>query len=174
MTASDHLKHRTGSLGGDQIPEEAAEALASAEYQPHRFGNTPAWFAACVRLAKRALTAEAALAQKTREVEEQERDWWVRLGKFRKALHEAGLHGHYNLLQEHFEDESGQWECLVAERDELRAQVEQLQRQVAEMSKPVTPHEFSNACDQNVGGKKLATDGITIFNRLLTSRARTK
>jgi hypothetical protein len=32
--------------------------------------------------------------------------WWIRLGKFRKALHDAGLHGHYNLLQEHFQSET--------------------------------------------------------------------
>ena len=38
---------------------EAAEKLASAEYKPHRFGDGPAWFAACVRLAQRLLSLEA-------------------------------------------------------------------------------------------------------------------
>ena len=57
----------------------------------------------------------------------------MRLGKFRMALHAANLHGHYNLLQEHFEDEAGKWEelqqqvaALEARNRELTGVVEQL------------------------------------------------
>ena len=52
-----------------------------------------------------------------------EREWWVRIGKFRKALSTAGFHGHYNLFQEHFQDESGKWEAKEREIERLKAQV---------------------------------------------------
>ena len=52
-----------------------------------------------------------------------EREWWVRIGKFRKALSAAGFHGHYNLFQEHFQDESGKWEAKEREIERLKAQV---------------------------------------------------
>ncbi len=55
-----------------EMPEDlsdAAEKLANSMYEPHRFGDTPAWFGACVKLAmrylaekQRAETAEARLA----------------------------------------------------------------------------------------------------------------
>ena len=35
---------------------------------------------------------------------DQKDDWWLRLGKFRKALEQNDLHGHYTLFQEHFAD----------------------------------------------------------------------
>ena len=38
---------------------EAAEKLADSMYKPHRFGDTPAWFNACVRLAQQRLYLEA-------------------------------------------------------------------------------------------------------------------
>ena len=40
------------------IPEEDAERLASETYEPHRFGDCPAWFSASVKLAHRCLTVE--------------------------------------------------------------------------------------------------------------------
>ena len=61
-----------------------------------------------------------------------EREWWVRIGKFRKALNAAGLHGHYNLLQEHFQDESGKWEAKEREIERLTEQVERLSRPFSE------------------------------------------
>lgn len=115
-TPADHIKHRTGSLGGDQVTEEAAEALAIAEYQPHRFGDTPAWFAACVRLAKRALTAESALAQKTRECEE------LRKENERLEIY-RGL----------AKDRTEALGSCIEKRTTAEAQLEQLQRQVAEL-----------------------------------------
>jgi len=45
----------------ERITNERAEELASEYYRPHRFGDTPAWYDASVRLAKRALEAEAKL-----------------------------------------------------------------------------------------------------------------
>jgi hypothetical protein len=62
------------------------------------------------------------------ELAAKEREWWVRLGKFRKALDAAGLHGHYNLLQEHFQDESGKWEAKEREIERLTAQYLVLRR----------------------------------------------
>jgi hypothetical protein len=50
--------------------------------------------------------------------------------------------------------------------------VADLSAENARLKQPVTPHEFSSACDHNVGGKKMATDGITIFNRVLASRSK--
>jgi len=40
---------------------EAAEKEARKYYEPHRFGDAPAWFDACVRMAQRALLAESQL-----------------------------------------------------------------------------------------------------------------
>ncbi len=56
-----------------------------------------------------------------------EDDWWVRLGKFRMALHAANLHGHYNLLQEHFEGEAGKWEELQQQVAALEARNKKLE-----------------------------------------------
>jgi len=44
-----------------------------------------------------------------------ETDFYVRLGQFRKALNEAGLHGHYNLFQTWFGEETDQGDAVLVE-----------------------------------------------------------
>ena len=70
-----------------------------------------------------------------------EREWWVRLGKFRKALDAAGLHGHYNLLQEHFQDESGKWEAQEREIERLTAQVERAEKSCSQLADGVVRYK---------------------------------
>ena len=70
-----------------------------------------------------------------------EREWWVRLGKFRKALDAAGLHGHYNLLQEHFQDESGKWEAKEREIETLKAQVERAEKSCSQLADGVVRYK---------------------------------
>ena len=126
MTASDHLKHRTGSLGGDQIPEDLmTDEQLDAELRSYGISEsdidkqlarikkaikekTPTISEQLTHSKEdwkeRAFAAEAALAQKTREDARRTSEYW-------KAEHLAGN----------------------KEIDALKAQVEQLGRQVAEM-----------------------------------------
>jgi len=96
----------------------------------------------------RAENAEAALAQKTRECEEERQ---IGIG-----------------LAQQCGNAIARWNQCVEERDALKAQVEQLGRQVAEMRKPVTDEEW----------RELATCGSFAWrihvDKIIASRARTK
>lgn len=72
----------------------------------------PAWDkAAQDALASTASSTDEWLAQQLRAATNAvDLAWRGRLGEFRKALHEAGLHGHYNIFQKFFGDELKDWD----------------------------------------------------------------
>lgn len=159
---ADHLKHRTGSLGGDQVScelsNEQLEHIASnpdaaldyaAEACPEDLQQL-----AGELLAKRVIyeSVSAALAHKTRECEDARRtsEYW-------KAEHLAGN----------------------KEIDALKAQVEQLGRQVAEMSSAsetlITMLEATDTCLRSWNGTGSPVNiEYGIEQVRLASRARTK
>ena len=73
-----------------------------------------------------------------------ETQWWVRLGKFRMALDAANLHGHYNLLQEHFEDEAGKWEEVQQQVAALEARNRELMDVVEQLLASAHPHPIEH------------------------------
>lgn len=144
MTASDHLKQATGSLGGDQIPEdlrnrhEEMYMQATGNFPPEMTGIGPEEAAILIeRIAK----AEAALAQKTRECEEL-RDY----SKYCEKHESECRRGHLK--------SASCVRCLLTKATEMRlaaeAKIEQLGRQVAEMGKPA--HEIALAAAKEIDG----------------------
>jgi hypothetical protein len=58
----------------------------------------------------------AALAVVRRAIEAKQNKWWIiQVGRFRKALNEAGLHGHYKLFQDYFGEIEADASSAVAE-----------------------------------------------------------
>ena len=119
-------KHRTGSLGGDQIPEDLKELYESSAVfdgillhdfcNDHNLPVSPKMEHTIRQyLIERIAKAEAALAQKTRECEEAKRG---------PCCKEPGYC-------------DGDCTCEICAPDlairDLKAQVEQLERQVAEL-----------------------------------------
>ena len=110
-----------------KTPEERVNAILV-----HHLGNE--------YVVKHTIAAEI-VADHAAALAAKEREWWVRLGKFRKALDAAGLHGHYNLLQEHFQDESGKWEAKEREIETLKAQVERAEKSCSQLADGVVRYK---------------------------------
>ena len=167
MTASDHLKHRTGSLSGDQIPEDlkslhkaaSAYAIATRKTDVDNEAISPdtlneiewAFIEECAlhsnadhrnsdfrpfvvqELIERIAKAEATIAQKTRECEELRRD----RNEWKDAAQTRGA------------EASG----LMRDCDNLKAQVEQLGRQVAEMALRLNYCQFDHTTPECFRGR---------------------
>lgn len=149
MTASDHLKQATGSLGGDQVSSElsneqlehiASNPDAALDYAAEACPEDLQQLAGEL-LAKRVIyeSVSAALAQKTRECEHHV----ANINSLNKSIHD------------------------------LEAQVEQLGRQVAEMSAEVTHDEIAKVQRSQKYGPDSPTYA-SMCNAVLASRARTK
>ena len=168
MTASDHLKHRTGSLGGDQVSSELSnEQLEHIASNPDAALDYAA--EACPEdlqrlagelLAKRVIyeSVSAALAQQTRECEE----WRTEHNEQFKAAAQLAD----GVVR------------LTDERDALKAQ---LGRQVAEMEKVKSFIEslregvFAGSIKGITGRQQREGDeALKLIENLLASRARTK
>ena len=187
MTASDHLKHRTGSLGGDQDEKAVQELIAQLEQVSAQLEGYKSQVEILQYEKKRIIEiGEAALAQKTRECEElraakdgaySERDKLVALLSkvfpawlerhpdadttwdndwrwivFLSIPDQVSWHIHDSELWmfDHLERRAGNsWDGHTTPEKYARCQlakpanVEQLQRQVAEMSEPVTDEEWA-------------------------------
>jgi predicted nuclease with TOPRIM domain len=111
------------------------------------------------------------ISRLTAQVEAVDREWWVRLGKFRKALEAAGLHGHYNLLQQHFESEAGKWDELTAENAALTARCERLEKPVSEEQEEEVIKILGRA---EMNGNCFAVTARMIINYLAARAAETQ